>query len=810
MNKAYKLVLYAPPYTPAASGQMKHALKGATTNNIRIFMLLLGSVLAMHAYAAPAVNALPTGESIVSGSASFNRSISNRLIVNQTSDQLISNWNSFDIGSNARVSFVQPDSNSVALNRITSSSPTEILGSLNANGQLFIVNPNGIVFGTGSEVRAASVVASAFGINDKDFNAGNYLFKRDNNSTGQIINLGYIKASNGVVALLASNIINGGSIVAAGGDIALLNAEQIRITGASATVTQAASVQGSIQSSGRLQAIKVASAGGRVVLQAGQADSESSISLSGDIKAVDSLSASASRIDIGKLNSNQDSSLTATTTTVHDVFNLTGDTSQLDIRGAYTLSGSAAKINLRGAVPAFRVNGVDYVVIDNIAQLQAINHDAAALAGHYVLGSNINAAATASWNSGAGFQPIGSSSAAFNGVLDGLGHTVNALRIRRPAESVALIGTAQDAAISNINLRNVSLSGRAAAGLVFSSTDSVVDNSSAMGNIYIRQPDGDSQFISAGLVAINDGTVSNSHAAVRFSSKIASLDQSNVFTGGLVGLNKGSIQHSDATGVVSGFFNVGGLVGINSGFISDSNATASVEGSSAYIGGLVGSNSGSISNSYATGNVGNQGNNMDSGGLVGRNDGSVSNSHATGDVSGYLHIGGLIGYSYTDAALGSSNVVSKSYATGQVRGTYHTGGLIGEGNAVNISNSYASGIVQGSQYAGGLVGWLHDASVSNSYARGSVTGGYAVGGLFGRAENNTLNNSYWDKNSTGQAEAIGLVPIGMNNPTVNNLQGFSSSQMKQLSSYTGWDISTDPQGSSVWYIHEGSAPPLLR
>ena len=92
------------------------------------------------AHAMPAANTLPSGENVAVGTATFNRSIANRLIVNQLSSQLITNWSSFNVGQAARVSFVQPTADSIALNRITDSRATEVFGSINANGQIFIVN----------------------------------------------------------------------------------------------------------------------------------------------------------------------------------------------------------------------------------------------------------------------------------------------------------------------------------------------------------------------------------------------------------------------------------------------------------------------------------------------------------------------------------------------------------------------------------------------------------------------------------------------------------------------------------------------
>jgi filamentous hemagglutinin family protein len=68
-------------------------------------------------------------------------------------------WNTFNIGVNATVNFAQPSASSVALNRVTSGDPSQIMGQLNANGQVYLINPSGILFGAGSSVNVGGLVA---------------------------------------------------------------------------------------------------------------------------------------------------------------------------------------------------------------------------------------------------------------------------------------------------------------------------------------------------------------------------------------------------------------------------------------------------------------------------------------------------------------------------------------------------------------------------------------------------------------------------------------------------------------------------
>lgn len=99
----------------------------------------------------PAGHAAPAGGTVVAGNASITSAAGNTTI-NQASQNAVLNWQSFDIGVGEAVRFVQPDSSSVALNRVLGADPSSILGNLSANGKVFLVNPNGVLFGTGAQV----------------------------------------------------------------------------------------------------------------------------------------------------------------------------------------------------------------------------------------------------------------------------------------------------------------------------------------------------------------------------------------------------------------------------------------------------------------------------------------------------------------------------------------------------------------------------------------------------------------------------------------------------------------------------------
>jgi filamentous hemagglutinin family protein len=104
-----------------------------------------------------------------SGSASLSRS-GTLLRVDQATDRAILNWRSFDVAAGHGVEFRQPDSSAVALNRIHDAAPSRILGTLSANGQVYLLNANGVLFGEGARVDVASLVASSLDVADAVFN----------------------------------------------------------------------------------------------------------------------------------------------------------------------------------------------------------------------------------------------------------------------------------------------------------------------------------------------------------------------------------------------------------------------------------------------------------------------------------------------------------------------------------------------------------------------------------------------------------------------------------------------------------------
>lgn len=187
----------------------------------KIFWLMAASALAFNTTSLEAGN-LPTGGTITAGQGNISQSGST-ITVQQNTAKMAANWDSFSIGANHTVNFVQPNAQSVALNRVVGSDPSVIQGRLNANGQVFLLNPNGVLFTKTSQVNVGGILASTLALSDADFVAGNYKF--EGNSSNAVINQGNIVAgkdgNSGDVVLIAAKISNEGTIDAQGGTVAL-------------------------------------------------------------------------------------------------------------------------------------------------------------------------------------------------------------------------------------------------------------------------------------------------------------------------------------------------------------------------------------------------------------------------------------------------------------------------------------------------------------------------------------------------------------------------------------------------------------
>jgi len=166
----------------------------------------------------------PTGGQVTSGAAAIN-SIPGTVTINQTSNNVIINWDSFSIASGELTKFVQPSPTSAALNRVLGGGTSNINGTLSANGRVILMNGNGIVVGAGGMVNAYGFLATTRDIADSDFLNDNLHFTGSNSAGVQ--NLGTIIALGDGVGLFGKTADNKGTISAPNGTVALASGDDI-------------------------------------------------------------------------------------------------------------------------------------------------------------------------------------------------------------------------------------------------------------------------------------------------------------------------------------------------------------------------------------------------------------------------------------------------------------------------------------------------------------------------------------------------------------------------------------------------------
>ena len=222
-------------------------------------------------------HAMPQGEVIRSGDATIQRSDDNKSMeVNQSTKRVAIDWSSFDIANDERVNLKQPDASSVALNRVTGDAKSIIDGQLSSNGRVYVINPNGVLFGQNASVDVGSLVASTAKVSDATMigfgksSGGLTLSLDDANAQAAVINEGQIKAEGGLVALHAASVENSGTITSDGGKIALAAAKNISLAADTAGKLNF-TVDGALAKASTLNSGVLKSDGGYVVMTAKQA-----------------------------------------------------------------------------------------------------------------------------------------------------------------------------------------------------------------------------------------------------------------------------------------------------------------------------------------------------------------------------------------------------------------------------------------------------------------------------------------------------------------------------------------------------------
>ncbi len=280
LNHVYRLVWSdrLSTWVPVPEGAKARGKRGRAGRLSTIAALVMG----LSSGAAMAAGGLPTGGQIVQGTGSSAQA-GNTLTINQSSAKLATNWQSFSIGAGQTVRFVQPNAQAVALNRVLGSEVSSIQGALQANGQVFLLNPNGVLFSPTARVDVGGLVASTLSMSDADFMTGRLRLQGD--STGTVRNEGQVHVHDGgALALVAAKVINTGSLQADGGKVALASASEVTLDLGGPVLVQVHKgvLDGLVENGGAIQAD-----GGHVLLTARAADalSRSVINQSGVVRA---------------------------------------------------------------------------------------------------------------------------------------------------------------------------------------------------------------------------------------------------------------------------------------------------------------------------------------------------------------------------------------------------------------------------------------------------------------------------------------------------------------------------------------------
>jgi len=239
-------------------------------------------------------SAQPVGASVIAGQAQV-LSSGATTVVNQNSSKAIINWQDFSVGAGATVQFNQPNSSAITLNRVTGSSISNIDGAIRANGQVWLLNPNGVLLGNNARVNVGGLLATTSDLTNQDFMAGRYNFSRGGN--GEIVNNGQIHAaSGGSVVLSAPRVTNRGLVSAQAGHVVLGGTDTFTVDFNGdhliSYAVGASSQTGSVTNSGTVKAV-----GGQILMTAraasgvqeavinnsGMAEATSAYSVNGEI-----------------------------------------------------------------------------------------------------------------------------------------------------------------------------------------------------------------------------------------------------------------------------------------------------------------------------------------------------------------------------------------------------------------------------------------------------------------------------------------------------------------------------------------------
>ncbi len=753
--------------------------------------------------AAISATQLPQGGKVVAGSATIGQS-GNNLNINQSSNRAVLNWNSFNVGAQAQVNFVQPSASSVTLNRVLDTQASQILGRINANGQVFLSNPNGVLFGPTAQVDVGGLLVTTHGIGNDDLMAGKSSFE-GTGKAGSVVNQGQLQASlGGYIALLAPQVRNEGVIVAKEGTVALAAGGKVTLTfsGRSLTTLQIDSgvmdalienkhlvradgglvlmtarsanilMSSVIKNSGTIQSRTIQNKGGRILLLGDMQSGTTLVDGLLDASAPDGgnggfIETSAAKVTIAdtvRIDTRAQNGRTGKWLIDPDNFNVAtsgGDITGTNLSALLTTTDvelqSAAGISTSADGGNVTINDYVHWSSDRTLTLTASNN------------VNINSNITATGNN-AGLI-INPNTSHISGATTQNASGTGTFNLKM-GKSITLSGANPNLSISGQNYTVINSLGTETSN----SDGSLQGMRGNLAGFYALGRNIDASTTSTwnsgnGFTPIGGNFTGTLHGLGNTVSNIYINAPSSV---GISSAN-GFFYNLSSTGKVLNFGLLGGsvnargtpsamgsLVGTNYGLISKSYSTASVTSQSGTesIGGLSGANPGTIVDSFYSGTVTSGSSTKAIGGLSGDSPGVISNSFSKGEVitgtsSGvglglaFRGVGGLAGY--------ASGTIEKSFSNSSVKvnGTAtQVGGLVGLGNNLNISQSYSTGAIEitgSASYVGGFVGNSNNLIVTNTYSTSSVdvqtlsgSGSYLLGGFIGNAYSSGTNisNSY--------------------------------------------------------------------
>ncbi|MBU0808822.1 MAG: filamentous hemagglutinin N-terminal domain-containing protein [Gammaproteobacteria bacterium] len=708
--------------------------------------------------------ALPTDGVVAAGSATITSSPGN-MTINQSSQNVALNWQSFNIGHGEAVQFVQPNSSSVALNRVLGADPSSILGSLSANGQVFLINPNGIVFGQGASVNVNGLVASTLDISDADFMAGEYNFA--GNSAAAVLNQGQINADGGYVVLLGKDVSNQGVITARLGTVALAAGEAITLDmigdGLLTVSVDQGAVDALVANGGLIQAD-----GGQVLMSAQSAGNllNTVVNNTGVIQA----QTIENRDGVIRLLGDMQSGTVNVAGTLDASAPSGGDGGFIDTSAATVTVADGTKVTTaaaQGLTGTWLIDPTDYTIAatgGDITGKQLSTNLATtgvtieSTAGHTEAAGDVNVNDTVSWSANK-LTLKAQNDININTAMHGSGTASLALEYGQAA-----------VAAGNTSTVNVNVPVNLPAGQNLSKKQgydgetvdyTVITSLGAAGStttIDLQGMNGDRTLNYALGSNINAAATSAWNAGAGFAPIGAS---GSPFTGTFDGLGH-TISNLSIARPAENYVGLFGSTAAASEVRNIGLINVSLTGANKQVGALIGSNRGKVRNSYATGNV--RGATF-VGGLAGENLGSIDGSYFSGSATAGNRLGGLVGV--------NTGGISNSYSTGQVSSFAAQdliGGLVGHNNGGTISTSYAS------------------AEVFNS----STDPNRHTGSLVG-LNSGTVSNSYWNLD-------VSALP-GIYGGTASGATGLTEAQTKTASNFSGFNFTTTPGAAgNNWVI----------